>query len=553
MPELLSVRGLSVDFVSDGGVAQVLDGIPLDVGPGEVVGLVGESGCGKTTLARAILGILPAGATRIRGGEVRFKGADLLREDPVAVNDRVRGRAITFIPQDPYTSFSPVFSVETQIMGLMKWKSPRAGHGRGARSSFRRYPRERRRADRDAVLETLRAVQIPEPTRALRRLPHEFSGGQRQRLMIAMALLPQPDLIIADEPTTALDVTIQAQILRLRRALPPSRRRPPGSRGVNAGAAPLLEIVDLVRYFPVRNAFGRRTGWIRAVDGLSLAVWPGETLGLVGESGCGKSTLGKTVMGIYTPTAGDIRFAGREIGHLPARARRAVARDLQYVYQDPGASLDPRWKVVHSLHEPLKIHTRLSRAEREREVGAILAAVGLPDAHLDLYPHELSGGQQRRVGLARILTLRPRMVILDEPTSGLDVSVQASVLKLFRSMQEAFALTYVFISHDLAVVRAMCARIAVMYLGTIVELGGTAAVFETPRHPYTRSLLAAVPRIGGRRVTLDFALEGEPPSPRDVPSGCRFRTRCPLVQDVCATEEPRLREVDGRAVACHFA
>ncbi len=322
---------------------------------------------------------------------------------------------------------------------------------------------------------------------------------------------------------------------------------------MNAGAAPLLEIVDLVRYFPVRNAFGRRVGWIRAVDGLSLAVWPGETLGLVGESGCGKSTLGKTVMGIYTPTAGDIRFAGREIGHLPARARRAVARDLQYVYQDPGASLDPRWKVVHSLHEPLKIHTRLSRAEREREVGAILAAVGLPDAHLDLYPHELSGGQQRRVGLARILTLRPRMVILDEPTSGLDVSVQASVLKLFRSMQEAFALTYVFISHDLAVVRAMCARIAVMYLGTIVELGDTAAVFETPRHPYTRSLLAAVPRIGGPRVTLDFALEGEPPSPRDVPSGCRFRTRCPLVQDVCAVEEPRLREVDGRAVGCHFA
>ena len=317
--------------------------------------------------------------------------------------------------------------------------------------------------------------------------------------------------------------------------------------------APLLEIVDLVRYFPVRNAFGRRTGWIRAVDGLSLAVWPGETLGLVGESGCGKSTLGKTVMGIYTPTAGDIRFAGREIGRLPTRERRAIAKDLQYVYQDPGASLDPRWKVVHSLHEPLKIHTRLSRAERERQVRAILASVGLPDAHLDLYPHELSGGQQRRVGLARILTLRPQMVILDEPTSGLDVSVQASVLKLLRSPQETFALTYVFISHDLAVVRAMCARIAVMYLGTIVELGETAAVFEDPRHPYTRSLLAAVPRIGGRRVSLDFVLEGEPPNPRDVPSGCRFRTRCPLAQDICAVETPPLRELEGRSVACHFA
>jgi peptide/nickel transport system ATP-binding protein len=216
---LLSVRGLHVDFVTDRGVALVLDGVNLDIGPGEVVGLVGESGCGKTTLARAILGILPPGAARIRGGEVRYRGQDLLRADPVAVNDRVRGRGITFIPQDPFTSFSPVFPVQTQIMDLMRWKSPRAGNGDGAPSPFRRYPRERYRADREAVLDTLRAVQIPEPARALRRLPHEFSGGQRQRLMIAMALLPRPDLIIADEPTTALDVTIQAQILRLLRTL----------------------------------------------------------------------------------------------------------------------------------------------------------------------------------------------------------------------------------------------------------------------------------------------------------------------------------------------
>jgi peptide/nickel transport system ATP-binding protein len=316
---------------------------------------------------------------------------------------------------------------------------------------------------------------------------------------------------------------------------------------------PLLEIVDLARHFPVRNAFGRRTGWLRAVDGVSLSAREGETLGLVGESGCGKSTLGKTVMGIYRPTDGEIRFLGREIGGLPAAARRRVARDLQYVYQDPGASLDPRWKIVHSLHEPLKIHTTLSREERDAEVEAILHAVGLPDAHLDLYPHELSGGQQRRVGLARILTLRPRMVILDEPTSGLDVSVQASVLKLFRSLQETFALTYLFISHDLAVVRVMCQRLAVMYLGKIVESGDTRAIFAQPRHPYTQSLLAAVPRIGGRRVTRDFALTGEPPNPRDVPSGCRFRTRCPLVQEICALEEPPLREVAGSRVACHFA
>jgi oligopeptide/dipeptide ABC transporter ATP-binding protein len=317
--------------------------------------------------------------------------------------------------------------------------------------------------------------------------------------------------------------------------------------------APLLELLDLVRYFPVRNAFGRRTDWLRAVDGVSLAVWAGETLGLVGESGCGKSTLGKTVIGTYSPTAGQIRFLGREIGRLPRRERRRVAKDLQYVYQDPGASLDPRWKVVHSLHEPLKIHTTLSRAERDGEVQAILRSVGLPDAHLDLYPHELSGGQQRRVGLARILTLRPRMIILDEPTSGLDVSVQASVLKLLRGLQETFALTYLFISHDLAVVRAMCQRLAVMYLGKIVELGDTAAVFDKPLHPYTQSLVAAIPRIGGPRVRGAFSLEGEPPNPRDVPSGCRFRTRCPLAQEVCAAEEPPLRPVGEGRVACHFA
>jgi len=317
--------------------------------------------------------------------------------------------------------------------------------------------------------------------------------------------------------------------------------------------APLLEVVDLAQHFPVRNAFGRRTGWLRAVDGVTLSVWPGETLGLVGESGCGKTTFGKTVMGIHTPTAGEIRFLGREIGRLPKGERRRIAKDLQYVYQDPGASLDPRWKIIHSLHEPLIIHTRLGHAEREAEVQAILRAVGLRDTHLHLYPHELSGGQQRRVGLARILTLRPRLVILDEPTSGLDVSVQASVLKLFRQLQAEFALTYLFISHDLAVVRTMCQRLAVMYLGKIVELGETRAVFAGPRHPYTQSLLAAVPRIGGPRVTQEFALEGEPPNPRDVPSGCRFRTRCPLAKDICAAEEPPLRDVGGQHVACHFA
>jgi len=317
-------------------------------------------------------------------------------------------------------------------------------------------------------------------------------------------------------------------------------------------SAPLLSVRGLTKYFPVRNAWGRRTGWLKAVDGISFDVEPGEILGLVGESGCGKTTLGKTLMGILPPRSGEIWLGEREIGRLSGRARRGVGRELQYVYQDPGASLDPRWKIRHLLHEPLVIHTELGRAERDERVQQILRAVGLPDAHLDLYPHELSGGQQRRVGLARILTLQPRLIILDEPTSGLDVSVQATILMLFRDLQSAFHLTYVFISHDLAVVRMMCRRVAVMYLGRIVELGETARLFDAPSHPYTRSLLAAIPKIGGERVSDSSLLSGEPPDPGELPSGCRFRTRCPLAEPRCAESEPTLREVDGRLVACHL-
>ncbi len=303
---------------------------------------------------------------------------------------------------------------------------------------------------------------------------------------------------------------------------------------------PILGVRDLRVHFAVRGPFNRRTGSIKAVDGVSFDLAPGEVFGLVGESGCGKSTLGKTIMGIHRPGAGEIWFAGQRIDRLSPSARRAVRSRLQYAYQDPGASLDPRWKIGRSLSEPLVIHTGLDAAGRDARIRDILEAVGLPDTHLDLYPHEVSGGQQRRVGLARILTLHPRVVILDEPTSGLDVSVQATVL------------AYMLISHDLAVVRTMCSRVAVMYLGRIVETGPTEAIFERPRHPYTRSLLAAIPRIGGNRVTRDFWLQGEPPDPANIPSGCRFRTRCPKAADLCAREEPILSPLGQGSVACHF-
>ncbi|WP_240790123.1 ABC transporter ATP-binding protein [Roseomonas sp. HF4] len=316
---------------------------------------------------------------------------------------------------------------------------------------------------------------------------------------------------------------------------------------------PILSVEALHKYFPVRNVWKRRVGWLRAVDGVSFDVRRGEILGVVGESGCGKSTLGKTLMGIQAATSGRVVFEGHDIAGLKPHQSRKYREHLQYCYQDPGASLDPRWTIRASLHEPLVVHTTLPAAEREARVREILAAVGLPETHLDLYPHEISGGQQRRVGLARILTLKPSVVILDEPTSGLDVSVQATILNLFLDLQRAFGLTYLFISHDLSVVRLVCDRVAVMYLGRIVEIGETEQIFSAPRHPYTQSLLAAIPRIGGARVTDSFALEGEPPSPTNLPSGCRFRTRCPRASTICASEDPALTgDVAQHQAACHF-
>jgi oligopeptide/dipeptide ABC transporter ATP-binding protein len=319
-------------------------------------------------------------------------------------------------------------------------------------------------------------------------------------------------------------------------------------------AAPILAVERLARCFPVRNVFGWQTGAVRALDDVSFEVRSEETLGIVGESGCGKSTLGKTLAGIHLPDAGRIVFEGDDITDRPAAARRAIAPRLQYCHQDPGNSLDPRWTVRRSLAEPLIVHTALGAGERAARIGGILQQLGLPQTHLDLYPHELSGGQQRRVGLARILILNPRLVVLDEPTSGLDVSVQAAVLKLLRGVQRAFSLTYLFISHDLSVVRMMCDRVAVMYLGRIVEVAPAHALFGGAKHPYTQSLLAAIPDIGGRRVTDGFALEGEPPDPSEPPSGCAFRTRCPLAAPICADAKPPLRPVAaGQSAACFFA
>ena len=319
---------------------------------------------------------------------------------------------------------------------------------------------------------------------------------------------------------------------------------------INIGET-ILNIENFSKWFPIHNSWNRQTGWLKALDKVSLTVKKGEIIGVVGESGCGKSTLGKTIMGIHKLTEGSVNFEGSEIGHMNPSQSRQLRRRLQYTYQDPGSSLDPRWKIGRALHEPLEIHTNLSKEQRQKRVSAILEAVNLPEAHLDLYPHEISGGQQRRIGLARILTLHPSLIILDEPTSGLDVSVQATILNLFLDLQKQFDLTYIFISHDLSVVRMICDRVAVMYLGKIVEINKTEELFSNPKHTYTQSLLSAIPVIGGEKVTENFWLEGEPPNPSNLPSGCSFRTRCPKQTEKCKKSSPPLEDGQNEhAVAC---
>ncbi|MGA8756194.1 MAG: ABC transporter ATP-binding protein [Stellaceae bacterium] len=527
---LLEIRNLSVTFAGRGGAAPVeaLKGVSFSLDRGETLALVGESGSGKSVTALSIVQLLPYPvAAHGPRSSIRFAGAELVGAAPETLR-QVRGDRIAMIFQEPMTSLNPLHTIERQIGEILlvhRRMSPRAA--------------------RERVLELLQLVQLPEAESRLGAYPHQLSGGQRQRVMIAMAIANQPDILIADEPTTALDVTIQANILTLLRdlrdrlgmalllithdltivrrmaervcvmtrgeiveagptgavfdrpqhiytrrllAAEPKGRAPPADRE----APVLVEAADTRVWFPIRAGVLRRVrGYVKAVDGVSLTLRAGATLGVVGESGSGKTTLGLALLRL-TASQGRICFAGQNITALSSRRLRPLRREMQIVFQDPFSSLSPRLSVGQIVEEGLRVHQLAASApERRRLIETALDEVGLDPQAADRYPHEFSGGQRQRIAIARALVLQPRLVVLDEPTSALDMSVQAQIVDLLRELQQRRGLAYLFISHDLRVVRALAHDILVMKDGRIVETGPTERIMTRPEHAYTRSLMAA--------------------------------------------------------------
>ncbi len=534
---LLSVRNLRTTFDTREGVLEAVRGLSFDVAPGETLAIVGESGSGKSVSALSILRLIEREGGEA-SGSARFQRRSGEILDLMTADDRtlraVRGNEISMIFQEPMTSLNPVLTIGRQIAEVLVLHQ----HLKPA-------------AALTEAEQLLAAVKIPDPARRVHQHPHELSGGMRQRVMIAMALACRPRLLIADEPTTALDVTVQAEILALIRALQDDHgmalifithdmgvvaeiadrvvvmrhgekveenalrplfatpahaytrsllaavpRLGDGSpEAPKADAAPVLEVEGLVKRFPVRAGLLRRpVAMVHAVEDVSFVLKAGETLGLVGESGCGKSTTGRALMRLVEPTEGTVRIGGRAITGLGRDELRLARRDIQMIFQDPYASLNPRLSVEQSVTEPVAIHRpETSRHERRELAAELMLRVGLKKEHLDRYPHQFSGGQRQRIAIARALALRPKVIVADEPVSALDVSIRAQVIALLKELQAEMGLAYLFISHDMAVVEQLSHRVAVMQRGEIVEIGPSAAVFAASRHPYTQRLLASVP------------------------------------------------------------
>jgi peptide/nickel transport system ATP-binding protein len=683
---LLEVTDLSVGFQTREGQVQAIRNLSFTLQPGETLGIVGESGSGKSTVGLAILGLLPKNA-RVTGS-VKAKGTELIGLSEQSLS-QVRGSKIAYIPQDPLSSLNPAFRVGWQV----------------AEAIWTRQDVSKEQAHKRAV-ELLELVGIPNAAERAQRYPHEFSGGMRQRVVIAMAMANDPEVILADEPTTALDVTIQAQVLEALRAAreqthasmilithdlgvvagmadrvmvmyagravetavadevfyrprmpytlgllgslprldvdgggplrpipgsPPSlvnmlpgcpfrprcplaydrclTEEPPlAPVGVehaaachrsaelvdvgielyaptwadtadwadapehvvavaasNGAARPdgqaddgrVMQVNNLVKHFPIRGGglIRHQVGEAHAVCGVSFDLHRHETLGLVGESGCGKSTTARTVLQLLKATSGSVKFQDQELTTQSRRDLRPLRQQIQVVFQDPYASLDPRMPVGDIVAEPLRIHGRWSRENGPKEIAELFRMVGLNPEHRNRYPHEFSGGQRQRVGIARALALKPEVLVMDEPVSALDVSIQAGIVNLLEELQDRLGLSYLLIAHDLSVIRHICDRVAVMYLGKIVEIGTRTEVYDGPAHPYTQALLSAVPvpDPAVERARQRILLTGDVPSADNPPSGCRFRTRCWKAQEVCEQQDPELTDRgQGHPVACHF-
>jgi peptide/nickel transport system ATP-binding protein len=666
---LLAVRDLKTWLDAGGAVVRAVDGVSFDIRRGETFALLGESGCGKTMTALSLMRLLPEAAA-IVAGSVELDGTELLAL-PEARMREVRGGRIAMIFQEPALALNPVMTVGQQVAEALRCHTRLGASRIEAR-----------------VLELLAAVRIPEPARRRGEYPFQLSGGMKQRVMIAMALACDPELLIADEPTTALDVTIQAQVLDLLReqqqarrmalllithdlavvaetahrvavmyageivetahceaffarpahpysrklfdSLPTARRRgaklavipgtvPPLTREFTGcrfaercdfawelcrrtaprfhdagngqkvrchlfapgageargagrearaesgaaggrpspapGARPLLQVKNLRVHFPVRGGLLKReVARVRAVDGVSFEIPEGRTLGLVGESGCGKTTVGKGILRLVAAAGGEVLFEGSDLLRLDRAALRARRRHLQIIFQDPYASLNPRMRVMETLEEGMAaLGIGAGRGERQMRIERLLAEVGLePEAKLR-YPHEFSGGQRQRIAIARALSVEPRLVVCDEPTSALDVSVQAQILNLLKELQHKKGLAYLFISHNISVIEFMAHEVAVMYLGRIVERGAVEEVLASPRHPYTRALLSAVPVIEQTTQREVIRLAGDLPSPIHPPAGCHFHPRCPHALSRCRSVYPdATRFSPTHSVHCHL-
>ncbi len=523
---LLAVRDLAVTFGADEQAVQAVRGVSFDINRGETLALVGESGSGKSVTALSVLQLLPYPSASHPTGSIRFQGQELVGASTRELL-QVRGNRISMIFQEPMTSLNPLHTIERQVNEVLILHKGLS-----------------REAARKRTLELLDQVGIPEAAKRLDAYPHQLSGGQRQRVMIAMALANEPDLLIADEPTTALDVTIQAQILKLLKSLQARygmallfithdlgivrkmadrvcvmtkgrivehgpvaevfdhpqhsytqhllSAEPKGRPAdVDPAAPEILRLDDLKVHFPIKRGVLRRTvGHVKAVDGVSIALREGHTIGLVGESGSGKTTLGLALLRLER-SEGGIRFDGQDLQALSQRDLRPLRRQMQIVFQDPFSSLSPRMSVGEIIGEGLEVHRIGTREERQEMIVRALGEVGLDAAARDRYPHEFSGGQRQRIAIARALVLKPRLIVLDEPTSALDMSVQAQIVDLLRDLQARYKLAYLFISHDLKVVRALADEVVVLRHGKVVERGSATQVFQAPQTPYTQALIAA--------------------------------------------------------------